>query len=79
MIANAGIARLSLLIESESVDPVVFENSHFVSFVAPVEELEAVLAVNVRGVFLCYKHAAIQMIKEGHGGRIIGKTYHLLF
>lgn len=22
---------------------------------------------------LCYKHAAIQMIKQGKGGRIIGK------
>lgn len=56
MIANAGIARLSLLIETS------------------VEDLEAVLAVNVRGVFLCYKHAALQMIKEGHGGRIIGAS-----
>ncbi|KLO05884.1 NAD-binding protein [Schizopora paradoxa] len=56
MIANAGIARLSLLIETS------------------VEELESVLAVNVRGVFLCYKHAAIQMIEEGHGGRIIGAS-----
>jgi len=56
MIANAGIARLSLLIDTQ------------------VEDLEAVLAVNVRGVFLCYKQAALQMIKEGHGGRIIGAS-----
>jgi NAD(P)-dependent dehydrogenase (short-subunit alcohol dehydrogenase family) len=30
------------------------------------------LAINGRGVFLCYKYAAKQMIKQGRGGRIIG-------
>ncbi|KAI0049324.1 NAD(P)-binding protein [Auriscalpium vulgare] len=30
--------------------------------------------VNVRGVMLCYKHAAKQMISQGRGGRIIGAT-----
>lgn len=76
MIANAGIARLSPLIESEYsvfVIEIKQQRRHF--FSASVEELESVLAVNVRGVFLCYKHAAIQMIEEGHGGRIIGMTY----
>ncbi|PPR07485.1 hypothetical protein CVT26_013455 [Gymnopilus dilepis] len=29
-------------------------------------------AVNLRGAFLCFKHAAKQMIRQGHGGRIIG-------
>ncbi|KAK7034590.1 hypothetical protein VNI00_012221 [Paramarasmius palmivorus] len=33
---------------------------------------ERAFAVNVRGTFLCYKYAAIQMIKQGRGGRIIG-------
>lgn len=32
---------------------------------------DAVLGVNLRGVFLGIKHAAIQMIKQGQGGRII--------
>ncbi|THG97821.1 hypothetical protein EW145_g7536 [Phellinidium pouzarii] len=36
-----------------------------------VEDFNTVLAVNARGVFLCYKHAAIQMIKQGRGGRLI--------
>ncbi|PBK89069.1 NAD(P)-binding protein [Armillaria gallica] len=36
------------------------------------EEWDHVFAVNTRGVFLCYKYAAIQMIKQGWGGRIIG-------
>lgn len=37
-----------------------------------------VFSINVRGTMLCYKHAAIQMIKQGRGGRIIGKTFDLL-
>ncbi|KAF8591341.1 NAD(P)-binding protein [Ramaria rubella] len=36
-----------------------------------VEEWDNLHAVNVRGVFLAYKIAAIQMIKQGRGGRII--------
>jgi NAD(P)-dependent dehydrogenase (short-subunit alcohol dehydrogenase family) len=30
------------------------------------------MAVNARSTFLCYKHAAKQMIAQGRGGRIIG-------
>ncbi|PCH44826.1 NAD(P)-binding protein [Wolfiporia cocos MD-104 SS10] len=36
------------------------------------EEFDQIIAVNVRGVMLSYKHAAQQMIKQGRGGRIIG-------
>ncbi|KAI0317836.1 acetoin reductase family protein [Amylostereum chailletii] len=36
------------------------------------EELDRILAVNLRGTFLCYKYAGKQMIAQGHGGRIIG-------
>lgn len=32
---------------------------------------DAVLDVNLKGTFLCSKHAAIQMIKQGTGGAII--------
>jgi meso-butanediol dehydrogenase/(S,S)-butanediol dehydrogenase/diacetyl reductase len=44
--------------------------------IAPITELskeqwEAVLDVNLMGAFLCTKHAARQMIKQGEGGRII--------
>lgn len=35
------------------------------------EELDKVLAVNVRSVHLCYKYAAKQMIKQGTGGKLI--------
>ncbi|KAJ8497200.1 hypothetical protein ONZ45_g12160 [Pleurotus djamor] len=31
-------------------------------------------AINARGVFLCYKYAAQEMIKQGRGGRIIGAS-----
>lgn len=34
-------------------------------------EWDAVLGVNLRGVFFGIKHAAIQMLKQGGGGRII--------
>ncbi len=34
-------------------------------------EWEAVLGVNLMGAFLCTKHAAIKMIEQGDGGRII--------
>lgn len=36
------------------------------------EEYDKVLAVNGRGVFLCYTEAARQMIAQGTGGKIIG-------
>jgi NAD(P)-dependent dehydrogenase (short-subunit alcohol dehydrogenase family) len=39
---------------------------------ASSQELDETLNVNVRGVFLSYKYAAAQMIKQGSGGRIIG-------
>ncbi|KAL6297963.1 NAD-P-binding protein [Sparassis latifolia] len=37
-----------------------------------VEEYDRIMSVNVKGVFLCFKYAALQMIKQGRGGRIIG-------
>lgn len=39
-----------------------------------VEDFDRMLAVNVRGTFLCFKHAAKQMIAQGRGGRIIGSS-----
>jgi meso-butanediol dehydrogenase/(S,S)-butanediol dehydrogenase/diacetyl reductase len=38
----------------------------------PVEDWDRMMAVNARGVFLCYRAAAKQMIKQGNGGKIIG-------
>ncbi|TBU48941.1 NAD(P)-binding protein [Dichomitus squalens] len=39
-----------------------------------VDQFDKVMAVNVTGVFLCYKHAAKRLIEQGRGGRIIGAT-----
>ncbi|MDV6261890.1 SDR family oxidoreductase [Rhodococcoides yunnanense] len=38
------------------------------------EEYDRLHAVNGRGIFLCYTEAARQMIKQGHGGKIIGAS-----
>ncbi|KAJ7444592.1 NAD-P-binding protein [Mycena galericulata] len=40
----------------------------------PAEEWDRVMTTNARGTFLCYKYAAIQMIQQGRGGRIIGAS-----
>ncbi len=37
----------------------------------PEDQWDAVLDVNLKGPFLCTKHAARQMIKQGEGGRVI--------
>jgi meso-butanediol dehydrogenase/(S,S)-butanediol dehydrogenase/diacetyl reductase len=37
-----------------------------------VADWDRLMAINLRGVFLCYTSAARQMIAQGHGGKIIG-------
>jgi len=46
---------------------------------ATVENFDRLMAVNARSTFLCYKHAARQMIAQGRGGRIIGAKDFLSF
>ena len=41
-------------------------------YTAPTEELDKQLNINVKGTFFSYKYAAIQLIKQGTGGRLIG-------
>ncbi|TFK86427.1 acetoin reductase family protein [Polyporus arcularius HHB13444] len=36
------------------------------------EDFDRLLSVNLKGTFFCYKYAAIQLIKQGNGGRILG-------
>ncbi|KAK0203855.1 acetoin reductase family protein [Desarmillaria ectypa] len=38
------------------------------------EDWNRIFTVNGQGTFLCYKYAAKQMIKQGHGGRIVGAS-----
>lgn len=40
----------------------------------PLEDWEKIIRVNAQGTFLAYKYAAIQMIEQGRGGRIIGAS-----
>ncbi|KAI0693943.1 acetoin reductase family protein [Cerioporus squamosus] len=48
----------------------------------PTDVVDKVIDVNIKGTFFCYKYAAIQLIKQGKGGRMIsasslgGKTGH---
>jgi NAD(P)-dependent dehydrogenase (short-subunit alcohol dehydrogenase family) len=49
------------------------------AYTASVENFDRVMAVNARSTMLCYKHAAKQMIAQGHGGRIIGANSFNLF
>jgi NAD(P)-dependent dehydrogenase (short-subunit alcohol dehydrogenase family) len=43
-------------------------------FPVSAEVWEKTFAVNIRGVFFCYKHAAREMIAQDRGGRIIGAS-----
>ncbi|KAF9002954.1 NAD(P)-binding protein [Cyathus striatus] len=38
----------------------------------PVEMWDKTLSINLRGVFLCFKHAGKQMVAQERGGRLIG-------
>jgi meso-butanediol dehydrogenase / (S,S)-butanediol dehydrogenase / diacetyl reductase len=49
------------------------------TFSATVEDWEAVFEVNVRGVFLCVREAAEQMVKQGTEGKIIGELLLVLY
>ncbi|KAJ3736144.1 hypothetical protein DFJ43DRAFT_1129757 [Lentinula guzmanii] len=40
----------------------------------PTESWKRTFAVNVDGVYFCYKYAARQMIAQGRGGRILGAS-----
>ncbi|KAK0451678.1 NAD(P)-binding protein [Armillaria borealis] len=41
-------------------------------FNTTAEDFDRITSVNLRGTFLCYKHAGKQMVTQGKGGRIIG-------
>ena len=70
MVANAGICITKPLIESEySLRSL---NAMANRFAATKEDLDRILSINVNGTFLCYKYAALQMIKQGRGGKILG-------
>ena len=71
MIANAGIGKLSPLIESEFGLLCLRSVANRV-LAATAEDMNMHLSVNLLGVFFCLKHAAKQMIAQGRGGRLLG-------
>lgn len=73
MIANAGICINQVLHEST----VVFCccTTYVVDMwpiIATSEDADKLLDINVKGTFYSFKYAAIQMIKQGTGGRLVG-------
>lgn len=73
MVSNAGTARIIPLIESAPGLPLILPVGFLITFPATVEDWNKIHSVNALGTMLCFKHAAIQMIKQGRGGRIIGE------
>ncbi|KAJ7748560.1 acetoin reductase family protein, partial [Mycena olivaceomarginata] len=58
MVSNAGIMRWATLSDSK--------------WSRTSGDWDRIMAVNCRGMFLCYRYAGLQMIEQGRGGRIIG-------
>ncbi len=50
----------------------IFPNTPIMKMSA--SDFESVITINLRGVFLCTKYSAEQMIKQGKGGKIINIT-----
>ena len=74
MVANAGAHYLAAVTECSSLTirtAFLFALTRM-RFAVNEHDWDRVFSVNVKGVMFCYKHAAIQMIKQGCGGRIIG-------
>ncbi|KAK5052672.1 hypothetical protein LTR84_002537 [Exophiala bonariae] len=44
-----------------------------------MEEWDQVMGVNAKGLFMCYREAGRQMIKQGKGGKIIGACSNAAF
>ena len=75
MVANAGIMQVGAVVDRRFISSFLAAKSIFIilsMLTVSVEDWNRVFAVNATGIMLCYKHAAIQMIKQGRGGRIIG-------
>jgi NAD(P)-dependent dehydrogenase (short-subunit alcohol dehydrogenase family) len=73
MVANAGIFLMKSFVDSLFYILLVNYIGLTVPYKATAEDLDRIIGVNLRGTFLCYKYAGLQMISQGRGGRIIGK------
>jgi 3-oxoacyl-[acyl-carrier protein] reductase len=61
-IANAGILRDGLLVKAKGAQPIEK---------MPLADWQAVIDVNLTGVFLCGREAAAQMVRLGNGGVLV--------
>ena len=85
MVANAGRfqpltpfleSKLLPLIANFQFQSALIETSFLP--VASLEKFDGVYALNARGVFACFKYAALQMVKQGRGGRLLGPSFVIL-
>jgi NAD(P)-dependent dehydrogenase (short-subunit alcohol dehydrogenase family) len=74
MVANVGIGRLETIVDCNGLSPLTRLVITLNLFIALIEDWDRLFAVIAKGTFLCYKYAALQMIKQGRGGRIIGAS-----
>ena len=75
MIANAGTAKGGRFLDREFRLFGICGTIGFIeSFTVNIDDFDRVVAVNLRGVMLCYQLAARQMVKQKRGGRLIGNT-----
>lgn len=59
-----------------NIRPITYEFMYL--SIATLEDFDHLVGVNYKGTFLCYKYAAIQMMAQGRGGRIIGKEHSVV-
>ncbi|PPQ81829.1 hypothetical protein CVT26_009917 [Gymnopilus dilepis] len=74
MVANAGIASLTPLVDSKFIFVQAQRNGDNENLLAPLAEWQKTLDVNATGAFLCYREAAKSMIERGVKGRIVGAS-----
>ncbi|KAJ3718108.1 hypothetical protein DFJ43DRAFT_779356 [Lentinula guzmanii] len=73
MVANAGVCPCGPLNDGKKIYLRITHGLRdFLS--VTLDEWERAFAINVRGTFLCYKYASLQMIAQGKGGRLIGAS-----
>lgn len=74
MVANAGVVVMKPLLQSRgNRSPIPFIRLTRSPCLASANDFDWLMGVNTRGVMLCFKYAAQQMIKQGRGGKIIGQ------
>ena len=80
MVANAGFVNKHsrTIVECMFIERKFHITILMVICIASTEEWDAIFAVHARGTMLSFKYAAIQMIKQGRGGRLIGQLQNSL-